>query len=396
MTNLRQLFREHVAQTSDSPLMLEISKAQGVFLFGPKGEKYFDLISGISVSNVGHGNPEVVSAVQGQAADYMHLMVYGEFVQKPQVELAAELVRLLPQQLYSVYFVNSGSEAVEGALKLAKRHTGRAEIIAYKNAYHGSTHGALSIMGFEEQKRNFRPLLPDISFLTFNNKDELDRITTKTACVVIEPIQGEAGIRIPDVEYIRALRDRCSETGALLIFDEIQTGMGRTGTLFAFEQFGIIPDILLLAKALGGGMPLGAFISSKAIMDSLTQNPILGHITTFGGHPVSCAAALASLKYLQSNNLVQTVNAKGKIFVDVLKNHPKVLEIRQAGLMIAVELGSYDRVKALIDFGLAHGFIVDWFLFCNTAVRIAPPLTITEEECRTAAGLILEGLNSIS
>ncbi|MEJ5316299.1 MAG: aspartate aminotransferase family protein [Tenuifilum sp.] len=395
MNVLRQLFLEHLAQTSESPLMLEINKADGVFLFGPDGKKYFDLISGISVSNLGHGNPMVVKAVQNQAADFMHLMVYGEYIQKPQVELTAQLTRLLPENLNSVYLVNSGSEAVEGALKLAKRFTGRSEIVAFKNAYHGSTHGALSVMGCEEQKRNYRPLLPDVRLLNFNSLADLDQITTRTACVIIEPIQGEGGIRLPYVDYLRKLKQRCSETGALLIFDEIQTGMGRTGSMFAFQRFEVIPDILLLAKAFGGGMPLGAFISSKEIMRVLTHNPILGHITTFGGHPVSCAAAIASLNFLIHEKVIEQVELKGSIIAEALAKHPKVREVRRAGLMMAVELGTFDRVQALIKYGLDHGFILDWFLFCNTAVRIAPPLIITEDECRTVANLIVEGLNAI-
>lgn len=395
MNVLRQLFLEHLAQTSESPLMLEINKADGVFLFGPDGKKYFDLISGISVSNLGHGNPMVVKAVQNQAADFMHLMVYGEYIQKPQVELTAQLTRLLPENLNSVYLVNSGSEAVEGALKLAKRFTGRSEIVAFKNAYHGSTHGALSVMGCEEQKRNYRPLLPDVRLLNFNSIADLDQITTRTACVIIEPIQGEGGIRLPYVDYLRKLKQRCSETGALLIFDEIQTGMGRTGSMFAFQRFEVIPDILLLAKAFGGGMPLGAFISSKEIMRVLTHNPILGHITTFGGHPVSCAAAIASLNFLIHEKVIEQVEHKGSIITEALAKHPKVREVRRAGLMMAIELGTFDRVQALIKYGLDHGFILDWFLFCNTAVRIAPPLIITEDECRTVANLIVEGLNAI-
>lgn len=395
MNVLRQLFLEHLAQTSELPLMLEINKADGVFLFGPDGKKYFDLISGISVSNLGHGNPMVVKAVQSQAADFMHLMVYGEYIQKPQVELTAQLTRLLPENLNSVYLVNSGSEAVEGALKLAKRFTGRSEIVAFKNAYHGSTHGALSVMGCEEQKRNYRPLLPDVRLLNFNSIADLDQITTRTACVIIEPIQGEGGIRLPNLDYLRKLKQRCSETGALLIFDEIQTGMGRTGSMFAFQRFEVIPDILLLAKAFGGGMPLGAFISSKEIMRVLTHNPILGHITTFGGHPVSCAAAIASLNFLIHEKVVEQVERKGSIIAEALAKHPKVREVRRAGLMMAVELGTFDRVQALIKYGLDHGFILDWFLFCNTAVRIAPPLIITEDECQTVANLIVEGLNAI-
>jgi len=395
MDVLRRLFLEHLAQTSESPLMLEVSKAEGVFLFGPKGERYFDLISGIAVSNLGHGNPSIVKAVQEQAADYMHLMVYGEYVQKPQVELSALLTEILPENLNSVYLVNSGSEAVEGALKLAKRYTGRTEIVAFRNAYHGSTQGALSVMGCEEQKRNFRPLLPDVRFIRFNNMADLEQITERTACVIIEPIQGEGGVQIPSIDYIRRLRDRCRQVGALLIFDEIQTGMGRTGKMFAFEKFGVIPDILLLAKAFGGGMPLGAFVASVEIMKTLTSNPLLGHITTFGGHPVSCAAAIASLNILTKEKIVDHVDAKGAIIAEALTKHPKVKEVRRAGLLLAVELGSFERVQALIRFGMENGFIVDWFLFCNTAVRIAPPLIITEEECRTASRMIVEGLNAI-
>jgi len=395
MNVLRQLFLEHLAQTSESPLMLEITKAEGVFLFGPDGKKYFDLISGISVSNLGHGNPMVVKAVQNQAADFMHLMVYGEYIQKPQVELTAQLTRLLPENLNSVYLVNSGSEAVEGALKLAKRFTGRSEIVAFKSAYHGSTHGALSVMGCEEQKRNYRPLLPDVRLLNFNSIADLEQITTRTACVIIEPIQGEGGIRLPNVDFLRKLKQQCRDTGALLIFDEIQTGMGRTGSMFAFQRFGVIPDILLLAKAFGGGMPLGAFVSSKEIMRVLTHNPILGHITTFGGHPVSCAAAIASLNFLAQEKVIEQVELKGSIIAEALAKHPKVKEVRRAGLMMAVELGTFDRVQALIKYGLDHGYILDWFLFCNTAVRIAPPLIITVDECRTVANLIVEGLNAI-
>lgn len=385
----------YVAQTSDSPLMLEVERAEGVYLLGPKGEKYLDLISGISVSNVGHSHPRVVEAVTQQASRYMHLMVYGEIIQSPQVQLASRLTKILPETLNSVYFVNSGSEAVEGALKLAKRFTGKAEIVSFKNAYHGSTHGALSVMGNEDQKRAFRPLLPDVKHLQFNSIDDLEQITEKTACVIVEPIQGEAGIVVPKNDFLKELRRQCDKTGALLIFDEIQTGLGRTGKLFAFEQFGVIPDILLLAKALGGGMPLGAFISSREIMRSLTNNPVLGHITTFGGHPVSCAASLAATDVLLDENLIDCVNTKETILKNIIGEHPMVKEIRSFGLFMAVELGSFDKVQKLIKYGVEHGFIVDWFLFCNTAVRVAPPLVITEDECRLAAAMIVEGLNEI-
>lgn len=396
MYNLRQQFLTHVAQTSDSPLMLEVNKAEGVFLFGQNQQKYFDLISGISVSNVGHSHPRVVEAVQRQAADYMHLMVYGEFIQQPQVKLAATLAQMLPQSLSSCYFVNSGSEAVEGALKLAKRYTGRTELVAFDKAYHGSTHGSLSVMGEEAFKRSFRPLLPDIRHIPFNDISALKQITTRTAAVIIEPIQGEAGVRVAGNSFIDALRKRCSEVGALLIFDEIQTGMGRTGKMFAFEHYGIVPDILLLAKALGGGMPLGAFIGSPDVMQALTNDPPLGHITTFGGHPVSCAASLAAIDVITDNRLVEQVEAKEDIFRKTLANHPLVSSIRSKGLIMALELGSFDRVNALIHYGVDHGFIVDWFLFCNTAVRIAPPLTISEQQCHEAAELILNGLNAIA
>lgn len=385
----------YVAQTSDSPLMLEVERAEGVYLLGPKGEKYLDLISGISVSNVGHSHPRVVEAVTQQASRYMHLMVYGEIIQSPQVQLASRLTKILPETLNSVYFVNSGSEAVEGALKLAKRFTGKAEIVSFRNAYHGSTHGALSVMGNEDQKRAFRPLLPDVKHLQFNSIDDLEQITEKTACVIVEPIQGEAGIVVPKNDFLKELRRQCDKTGALLIFDEIQTGLGRTGKLFAFEQFGVIPDILLLAKALGGGMPLGAFISSREIMRSLTNNPVLGHITTFGGHPVSCAASLAATDVLLDENLIDCVNTKETILKNIIGEHPMVKEIRSFGLFMAVELGSFNKVQKLIKYGVEHGFIVDWFLFCNTAVRVAPPLVITEDECRLAAAMIVEGLNEI-
>ncbi|MGD9976952.1 MAG: aspartate aminotransferase family protein [Bacteroidales bacterium] len=395
MITNRQLFLNYVAQTSDSPLMLEVERAEGVYLLGPKGEKYLDLISGISVSNVGHSHPRVVEAVTQQASRYMHLMVYGEIIQSPQVQLASRLTKILPETLNSVYFVNSGSEAVEGALKLAKRFTGKAEIVSFKNAYHGSTHGALSVMGNEDQKRAFRPLLPDVKHLQFNSIDDLEQITEKTACVIVEPIQGEAGIVVPKNDFLKELRRQCDKTGALLIFDEIQTGLGRTGKLFAFEQFGVIPDILLLAKALGGGMPLGAFISSREIMRSLTNNPVLGHITTFGGHPVSCAASLAATDVLLDENLIDCVNTKETILKNIIGEHPMVKEIRSFGLFMAVELGSFDKVQKLIKYGVEHGFIVDWFLFCNTAVRVAPPLVITEDECRLAAAMIVEGLNEI-
>lgn len=395
MLTQRELFLRYIAQTSDAPLQLEIDKAEGVYLFSPSGKKYLDLISGISVSNVGHSHPKVVDAVCQQANRYMHLMVYGEYVQYPQVKLAVKLAGLLPKSLQSIFFVNSGSEAVEGAIKLAKRYTGRYEVFAFKNAYHGSTHGALSLMDNEEQKRAFRPLLTGIQHLEFNNLIDIDKISTKTACVVVEPVQGEAGVRVPGQEYLKKLREKCDSTGTLLVFDEIQTGMGRTGSMFAFEKFGVIPDILLLAKALGGGMPLGAFISSKDMMSSLTHSPVLGHITTFGGHPVSCAAAIAALNVIIDGGYVEAVTEKETLFRKLLQKHPKVLEFRSCGLLMAVELGSFEKVQKLIKISIEKGLITDWFLFCNTAFRLAPPLIITNDEIEEACAILWEVLDQL-
>ncbi|HUW06702.1 MAG TPA: aspartate aminotransferase family protein, partial [Williamwhitmania sp.] len=318
MISLRSLFLQHVAQTSDSPLGLEIKRAEGVYIYDTHDRAYLDLISGISVSSIGHCNPAVVKAIQEQAEKYLHLMVYGEYVQAPQVEYAVALTELLPENLSQVYFVNSGSEANEGALKLAKRFTGRTELIGFEKAYHGSTHGALSMMGDESFKNAFRPLLPDVRHLSFNSIEELQQITTRSAAVVVEPIQGEAGAIVPNREFLVALRKRCNEVGALLIFDEVQTGFGRTGHLFAFQKFGVVPDVMTIAKGMGGGMPLGAFVSSAEIMGCLKTNPILGHITTFGGHPVSCAAAKANLQFILEENLVESVYEKEMVFRSLL------------------------------------------------------------------------------
>src|SRR5882757_9649095 len=335
MPTLRQLFLANNAQTTDFPLLLEFERAEGIYMYDKEGKAFIDLISGIGVSNLGHSNPYVISAIKDQLDKYMHLMVYGEYVQTPQVRFAEKLISILPSNLQSVYFTNSGAEAVEGALKLAKRFTGRQQIIACNNSYHGSTHGALSVMGNEEFKQAYRPLLPGVGFIRFNNPEDLELITDKTACVIIETIQGEAGIRVPDAAYMQALRHRCNETGTLLILDEIQAAFGRTGKLFAFEHFNIEPDILLLAKALGGGMPIGAFIPSNDIMSALKENPILGHITTFGGHPVCCAAGLAALEVLLNENLIETVEAKSALFRELLI-HPAIKEFRGKGLMLAI------------------------------------------------------------
>ena len=386
LTN-RQLFLNHNAQTSDAPLLIEINHASGVYMFGSKNEKYLDLISGIGVSNVGHCHPKVVQAVQEQASKYMHLMVYGEFIQSPQVQLAVKLTNTLPEKLDAVYLVNSGSEATEGALKLAKRYTNRIEIISCVNAYHGSSHGALSVMGNEFFKQSFRPLLPGIKHIHFNRIEDLTQITEQTAAVIIETVQGEAGVRIADMEYMQALRTRCTYTGTLLILDEIQCGFGRTGTFWAFEKYGIEPDVLLTAKGMGGGMPIGAFISSKEIMDTLSHNPVLGHITTFGGHPVSCAAALACIEIIEEEDLVASVEYKAALLFKHLK-HPGIKEIRNAGLLMAAEFDSYPVLKKIIDQAIKKGVLTDWFLFCDNSMRIAPPLIITDEQIIEACSII--------
>jgi acetylornithine/succinyldiaminopimelate/putrescine aminotransferase len=391
----RQLFYKILAQTSDSPMGLEVSHAEGVFLYGPDGRKYYDLVSGVSVCNTGHKNPEINQAIIGQLDKYSHLMVYGEFVQSPQTRYGEFLVSLLPEKLNNVYFVNSGSEAIEGAMKLAKRYTGRTEIIAFKNAYHGSSQGALSILGNETLKQSFRPLLPDVRFLTFNNEEDLSWISEKTACVVVEPIQGEAGIVLPENDFLKKLSLKCKETGALLVFDEVQTGICRTGRNFAFEHYDVVPDVLVLAKALGGGMPLGAFISSKEIMQTLTHDPVLGHITTFGGHPVCCAAGLASFNFLQNNVTNSETEDKAKLFYSLLKDKKHVIDIRYKGLLMAIELGESFKLQQFIKLGIAKGIMSDWFLFCDTAFRISPPLTITEEQIREVCQLINECLEEI-
>jgi acetylornithine/N-succinyldiaminopimelate aminotransferase len=394
MLTQRQLFLKHNAQTSTTPLLLEFVRAKGLYMYDATGKKYMDLIAGIGVSNVGHCHDAVVDAVKEQAETYMHLMVYGEFVQSPQVNFAAALASVLPENLNCTYFVNSGAEAVEGAMKLAKRYTNRIEIIACKNSYHGSTQGALSLMGNEEFKQAYRPLLPSIKFINFNHLPDIELITEQTAAVFIETMQGEAGIRIPNQTYLKTLREKCTKTGTLLVFDEIQCGFGRTGKLFGFEHFDVVPDILLLAKGIGGGMPIGAFIASTTLMSVFTDNPILGHITTFGGHPVSCAAGLATLNAILAENLVQGVIAKGELFKSLLK-HKAIKEVRGMGLMLAVEFESYEINKKIIDGCIADGIITDWFLHCSNSMRIAPPLIITEEEIREACSIILKKIDSL-
>ncbi|MBQ3536548.1 MAG: aspartate aminotransferase family protein [Alistipes sp.] len=395
---LRKQFLRHVAQTSPAPQLIEVARAEGVFFYTPEGKPYYDLVSGVSVNNVGHANPAVVEAVQRQAADYMHIMVYGEMVERPQVEFARLLATTLPAPLDTVYFLNSGAEAVEGALKLAKRYTHRTEMISMRRAYHGSTHGAMSMMGEpegEEWKNAFRPLLPDTRAINFNSIEDLEQITTRTACVLCEPVQGEAGVRVPDEGYLQALRKRCDEVGALLIFDEIQMGMGRSGEMFAMQKYGVTPDIVCLAKALGGGMPLGAFVASQEIMSSLMSDPVLGHITTFGGHPVCCAAGLAAMKFLQDNRVVEDVERKGALYEQLLKDHPAIKEIRRSGLLLAVELGESAKLYRLMDLFIEEGILSDWFLYCDTAFRISPPLIITDDQIRDCVALIRKCLDRL-
>jgi acetylornithine/succinyldiaminopimelate/putrescine aminotransferase len=375
-------------------MLLEIEKAEGIWLFAPDGKKYLDLISGVSVSNTGHRHPRVIDAVKAQLDSYMHLMVYGEIIQSPQVRYAERLAGILPGKLDSCYFVNSGSEAVEGALKLAKRYTGRSRIISFRNAYHGSTHGALSVQGNEFFKNSFRPLLPDVHLADFNGSGVPDIINSSTACVIIEPVQAEGGVIYPEEGFLQNIRKKCDDTGALLIFDEIQTGFGRIGNLFAINRFGVVPDILLLAKALGGGMPLGAFISSEEIMNSLTLDPVLGHITTFGGHPVSCAAGLASLEVILSEGLVENCSRRSDTFKKYL-DHPAIKNVRGEGLLLAVQLIDPDYVKLMVKRAPDYGLILDYFLFCTDAFRIAPPLIISEEETIYACTQIKKMLDDI-
>jgi len=394
MISMRQLFLQHQAQTSDFPLMIEVEKAEGVYMYGREGDRYLDLISGIGVSNVGHRHPRVVQAIHDQLDKYMHLMVYGEFVQAPQAQLAQALCSTLPPRLNNVYIVNSGTEAVEGALKLAKRYTGRTELISCHNAYHGSTQGALSVSGSENFKNAFRPLLPDVRVIQHNSITDLESITERTAAVIIETVQGEAGVRVPDQDYLQQLRMHCTEVGALLILDEIQTGFGRTGTFWAFEQFSIEPDILLCAKGMGGGMPIGAFIAPQEIMAVFKNDPILGHLTTFGGHPVSCAASLATLKVIKDENLLEGVAYKAALFRQLLV-HPRIKSLRNAGLLMAAEFESFEVLKAVIDRAILNGVLTDWFLFCDNSMRIAPPLTISEEQIREACAVILHSIDEV-
>lgn len=391
MTN-RQLFLKHVGQTSGSPLSLDIVRAEGCRMWDAEGREYLDLIAGISVCNLGHRHPAVTAAIKKQCDDYLHLMVYGELIQSPQVQYAKMLADNLPESLDSVFFTASGTEATEGAMKLAKRHTGRPGMISFMHSYHGSTQGALSLMGSEKWKQAFRPLLPGTRQLRYNSFDDLEHIGTDTACVILETVQAEAGVITPDPRWIKALREKCTAAGALMVLDEIQCGFGRTGKLWAFQHYGVVPDILLLGKALGGGMPLGAFVAPLSIMNDLTHDPVLGHINTFGGHPVCCAAGKAAFEVLLDENIIHSVQDKSDLFLSLL-NHSLISKVTAAGLLIAVHFPDYDTNRKVIDRLLAESVFTDWFLFADHALRIAPPLTISREEIRRACHSIMTVLD---
>lgn len=392
----RELFLKHVGQTSETPLAFEVRRAQGCYLYDADNKKHIDLIGGISVCNLGHGNERIKKAIKKQVDDYLHIMVYGESVQSPQVNYAKAISDVLPDSLNSVYFTNSGSEATEGAMKLAKRYTGRSKIISFKNSYHGSTQGALSVMGSEYWQQAYRPLLPDVYQFEYGSQDAIDAIDEKTACIILEPMQSEAGINEAPIVWFEALRKKCDTTKTLLIFDEIQTGFGRCGNLFAMNKIGVTPDVVLLGKALGGGMPLGAFVADKKIMDAFSTNPVLGHITTFGGHPVSCAAGLESLNIIlelfqNRPNFVE----ENKILFEENLQHPAIKKVAAYGLLIAVHFENYDTNKKIIDQCIVNGAFTDWFLFADNALRIAPPLTISETEIKEACNIIIQSINEV-
>jgi len=390
--NRQEQFLKLQGQTNQAPYLIDVEKAEGIYIWDKSGKRYMDMIAGVAVTNVGHRHPRIIEAIKNQLDKHLHVMVYGEYIQDAQLDLANNLASILPKSLSCSYIVNSGTEANEAAIKLAKRYTGRSEIISCRLSYHGSTHGSLSVTGNETKKARYRPLLPLVKFIEFNNIESLELITDKSACVIIETIQGDAGLREPTQKFITALRHKCTKTGALLILDEVQVGMGRTGKMFAFEHYNIKPDILTLGKGLGGGMPIGAFISSHKIMHELTHNPMLGHITTFGGHPVNCAAANACIDVLKAENWIAESHSNGEFLADMLLQNDEVLEVRQKGLFFAVEMGSFDRVKLVVDKCLEKGLIGFWFLSTPTAFRLSPPLSITKAELATAGQLILEAI----
>jgi acetylornithine/succinyldiaminopimelate/putrescine aminotransferase len=386
-------FQKHLAPTSPYPYLVTVDRAEGIYIYTPEGKRYTDLISGIGVTNLGHRHPHIINAIQKQIDKHLHVMVYGEFIQSATNGLAKMLATLLPEKLNCTYLVNSGTEANEGALKLAKRFTGRTEIVSCRKSYHGSTHGSLSVSGNEIKKAAFRPLIPDVRFIDFNSIADLSQITERTACVIMETVQGDAGVRVASTEYFKALRKRCDDVGALLILDEIQCGMGRTGKLFAFEHFGIVPDILTVGKALGGGLPIGAFIASHEMMQVFTHDPMLGHITTFGGNPVCCASALATLEIIGRDNILADVERKGKLFESLLR-HKHIKEIRRIGLMFAIDFDSAERVNRIVANGKEAGIICYWFLSHPYSFRIAPPLTITDDQIKESCEIITKAIDN--
>ncbi len=390
--NSKEAFLQYQGQTNPFPYLLDIDRAEGIFIYDKSGKRFYDMIAGVAVNNIGHNHPFVVSALKNQIDRHLHVMVYGEFIQDAAVNFSKRLTSILPESLNCVYPVNSGTEANETALKLAKRVTGRTELISFRGSYHGSTHGSMSVSGNETKKEAFRPLLPDVRFLTFNSIEDLAHISDKTAGVIIETVQGDAGVRIPSQEFMTALRKRCTEFGAQLIFDEIQCGIGRTGKMFAFEHFNVCPDILTLGKALGGGMPIGVVVSTKSKLKEFTFNPMLGHITTFGGHPVICAAADACLQVMQSEIDFDRVEKNGQLLVDLLSEEPEITEIRRIGMMFAFDMESFERVEKVVNRCLEKGLISFWFLSHPYSFRLSPPLTITENEIRDATNLILEAI----
>jgi acetylornithine/succinyldiaminopimelate/putrescine aminotransferase len=390
--NNRQFFLQHLAQTSPKPIGVEVARAEGIYIHDTEGKAYIDLIAGFSVCNIGHSHPKVIAAIEQQIKQYMHVIVYGEFIQSPQVQYAKALLDLLPENLQSIYFTNSGAEAAEGAMKLAKRVTKRTRIIAFDGAYHGSTQGALSVMGDEYFRNAYRPLLPDVLHLRYNNMEDIELIDHHVACVLVEPVQAETGITAASVVWLKALRTKCDALCILLIFDEIQSGFGRTGSLFAFEQFGVVPDILLTGKALGAGLPLGAFISSPAMMGTLTYDPVLGHITTFGGNPVACAAGKAGLEVLLDSGWMDEVKAKETYLAEALK-HPAIINQQHKGLWMSLQFATPEITKKIAANCVTNGVITDWFLFAEDRIRIAPPLSITMDELKIAVQKIIESID---
>ena len=390
---LKEDFLKFQGQTNQSPYLIDVDRAEGIYIYDKSGKAYMDMIAGVAVNNIGHRHPKVVSALKNQIDSYLHVMVYGEYIQDEPLKFSKKLVSLLPKKLNCVYTVNSGTEANEAALKLAKRVTRRTELISFRGSYHGSTHGSMSVSGNETKKQAYRPLLPDVRFLSYNSISELENISTKTAGVIIETIQGDAGVRIPTLDFMIALRKRCDEVGALLIFDEIQCGMGRTGRMFAFEHFNVAPDVLTLGKAIGGGMPIGVLVSSYENLYEFTYNPMLGHITTFGGHPVICAAANACLEVLSSDIDFKEVERLGKLLESIVSKNDEIKEVRRIGMMFAFDMESFERVERVVKSCLEKGLVSFWFLSHPYSFRLSPPLNITEEEIIKAGNIILQAIS---